>query len=252
MKKSYELHEKKYHELLKKGILNWDDAQKNLDTFFGIEKNTLKFLEKLFSQSLLPKEGSVLELGCGTGPLLNWFYKKGFKGTGVDISETAIKIAKQNREDTSIEYFCSNILDWKPNDKQRFDLVLDGHCLHCIPYKDERKRIIQNLKTYLKENGKFILLSMCKPINSKALKESYQNCLFEKNILYTPIFNAQKFKNYKIKNNISYVPIRYIAPPESIIKEIEEEGFECCLSEIKNDSKEDCNASLIAVFRFNH
>lgn len=48
-------------------------------------------------EQLLPKQGSVLDLGCGNGvPVAEYLIKRGFLVTGIDISSEQIKRAKQN------------------------------------------------------------------------------------------------------------------------------------------------------------
>ena len=60
-------------------------------------------LEKYFSFYVLP-DSKILEVGCGTGELLN--YLKPSKGIGVDISPNMIDIAK--KKFPNIEFYCMN------------------------------------------------------------------------------------------------------------------------------------------------
>ncbi|MCZ4225501.1 class I SAM-dependent DNA methyltransferase [Pedobacter rhodius] len=62
-----------------------------------IEKS---YLDKLIS--LIPSNGSILDVGCGTGvPILNYFQNKGFKVTGVDASEKMLSLAQRNFPSTA-------------------------------------------------------------------------------------------------------------------------------------------------------
>jgi 2-polyprenyl-3-methyl-5-hydroxy-6-metoxy-1,4-benzoquinol methylase len=52
-------------------------------------------MERLFSQ-YISKGKSVLDIGCGTGINASWLDHAGYQVTAIDISEEAIKLAKQN------------------------------------------------------------------------------------------------------------------------------------------------------------
>ncbi len=43
----------------------------------------------------IPKHSYVIDLGCGDGSLLALLNKKGIKGTGIDISKSAVISAKK-------------------------------------------------------------------------------------------------------------------------------------------------------------
>ena len=56
---------------------------------------------------VIPHDASVLDLGCGTGDLLNAL--KPVKGVGIDLSEVAIEIAR--KENPDFEFFSGDIED---------------------------------------------------------------------------------------------------------------------------------------------
>jgi len=68
--------------------------------------------------SLMPAEGSVLEVGCATGELLNRFQVE--RGVGLDISEVMIRIAKAKFP--SHKFFVDDIENLKLKDK--FDVIV--------------------------------------------------------------------------------------------------------------------------------
>src|SRR5674476_989637 len=71
----------------------WNNAaQKYNDAKY----NSLNPLVEYFCTEL-PKNGSILDLGSGTGlPFAELFIKKGFNYLGLDISSQMIKIAQKN------------------------------------------------------------------------------------------------------------------------------------------------------------
>jgi 2-polyprenyl-3-methyl-5-hydroxy-6-metoxy-1,4-benzoquinol methylase len=100
VKKSYETHEDEYRRMEAADIKSWFCRNRP----WHIDPYDKHFLEDVFAQSWAPKSGSALELGCGTGPLTRWLVKQKFKTTGVDVSVTAIRMAKKQSANSSIDY----------------------------------------------------------------------------------------------------------------------------------------------------
>ena len=85
--------------------------------------------ERLLSKGYCPKDGELLELGCGNGVIGLWFAKRGFKVHGLDISRTAIDWANENARQlgVSADFREGNLL--RPADSypaMLFDFILDG------------------------------------------------------------------------------------------------------------------------------
>ena len=76
-KKPYEGHEVIYQRMKKKGILVWGQKGSG-STGKSCQPETNNFLKDVLSQPWAPKSGKVIELGCGTGPILRRVYKRGF------------------------------------------------------------------------------------------------------------------------------------------------------------------------------
>ena len=69
-------------------IYNWYDQHRTKDL---MEKEYLEII----IQSI-PKEGSILDLGCGTGePLAKFFIEKGYRLTGIDVSQKMIELCQE-------------------------------------------------------------------------------------------------------------------------------------------------------------
>ena len=75
--------------------------------------------------------GNILDLGCGKGALTHLLKKNNNYVKGVDISETAVSIAKENYAD--IDFCCGNVLregDLKRIiDNKKYDLVFTSELL---------------------------------------------------------------------------------------------------------------------------
>lgn len=77
------------NEFLKFQNQGWQEKQKELD-----------FKHK--AASSLIEKGPILDLGCGDGIFLEHLKRKGVEGIGLDISESAIKLAKSRGVDCRV------------------------------------------------------------------------------------------------------------------------------------------------------
>ena len=105
------------------------------------------------------KPCKVLDIGCGEGFYAIYLALKEFDVTGIDISENAIKLAKENmaKEDEKIKFIAMDIADLdKINDK--FDFIFEWALLHHIMPK-QRQKYIKDIKGILNKGGKY--LSIC-------------------------------------------------------------------------------------------
>lgn len=105
------------------------------------------------------KPCKAIDIGCGEGFYSIYLAKKGFKVTGVDISENAVKLARQNalKHNVKINFIALDVLDLdKTNDK--FDFVLEWALIHHIK-PEQREKYVRNVKKILNKGGKY--LSIC-------------------------------------------------------------------------------------------
>lgn len=133
--------------------------------------------------------GKALDLGCGAGTNSIYLASKGFRVVGIDISKTAVEIAKKRCIDAgrSCKFYVGDVLDselLKHQEKRRsdggdekFDFVFDRGCFHHLTRKDKPKymRIVHD---YLRNGGKFFLQCF-----------SDKNPPFEKNISKEEIYH---------------------------------------------------------------
>ena len=99
------------------------------------------------------RKGSVLDMCSGDGTNSIYLASKGFKVYGVDISPTAVKIAKARcaEKKQHCNYFAGNVLTKRLNKK--FDFIFDRGCFHHISKKD-KPRYVKRLYALLKKGGK--------------------------------------------------------------------------------------------------
>ena len=115
---------------------HFDEVAKDYDYYKNKNSFYYKNLKKLLS-SLIPKEKSVYEVGCGTGDLLASLKPR--RGYGMDISDEMITIAKsrhKNRKNLfftnrsqftvhgSLDYiFMSDVIEHLENPKEVFNKI---------------------------------------------------------------------------------------------------------------------------------
>lgn len=77
----------------------------------------------------------VISIGCGSGTNEIYLAKLGFIVTGIDISPTALQLAKNKaiNANVNIEWICIDILNLS-NNLGEYDLIFDRGCYHHIRY----------------------------------------------------------------------------------------------------------------------
>lgn len=147
--------------------------------------------------------GSLLDLGCGDGKLTIKFAQDGYETYGIDISTIAISWAEERTKTQAIDakFQVGSVLDL-PYLSEKFNIVIDSFCFHCIIGED-RKKFLSEAFRVLTINGILIIMTKCG--NPK-----------DPNYPFDPITRC------KIENGI---PTRYMGLPESIVDEVKNAGF---------------------------
>jgi len=104
--------------------------------------------------SLLPKEPTILDLGCGTGPESKRLQSLGAKVTGIDISQESIRIARDRNPD--ISFIIGNFTTIDESIGQ-FDGVFAAASLIHIA-QEEITRVLERIITILKRNGTLCII----------------------------------------------------------------------------------------------
>ena len=245
----YEAHEIAYLKAEQQGFSSWDEAQKQSKTFetFAMKDFVIAALRKSKFESAKP---SALEVGCGTGPLCCFLCNRGFRVDGVDISETAIRMAKKNagKRGFEIHYRVADVC----NDSLgtgRYDLIIDGHCLHCIVKDEERQRLLNHVKEALKPKGLFLIETM---LASPPVSFGGKMILDDEGILWTKISRTIGFDLEQEFPNGRYLAIRRLRRNEAEIEnELETAGFSVSWSEIQPPKKAGENPCYRAICRIN-
>jgi 2-polyprenyl-3-methyl-5-hydroxy-6-metoxy-1,4-benzoquinol methylase len=117
------------------------------------------------------KPCKTIDLGCGIGNYSIYLANKGFEITGVDLSPTAIKMAKENarRKGVTINFLVADVLGSLNEVKTTFDFAYDWELLHHL-FPHERKKYVRNVHKILNADGKY--LSVCFNEDDPMFKDS--------------------------------------------------------------------------------
>src|SRR5215470_16236906 len=123
MSRSYQADEKVFQKLRAAGKTSWDeqaDPEANFDRFV-----MRPFLEE--SLAAIPQRShgrSALEVGCGTGPICCFLAARGWTVRGIDVSPTALEMARQNaaQRGLNVQFDVADICSM-PEQQDRYDLI---------------------------------------------------------------------------------------------------------------------------------
>ncbi len=106
------------------------------------------------------KPCKAIELGCGTGNYVIYLSKMGFDVTGIDFSETAIKIAKNSAEKKGVRcnFIVADVLGDMAEIQDTYDFAYDWEVLHHI-FPQDREKYISNIYRLLNPEGLYLSVS---------------------------------------------------------------------------------------------
>ena len=139
-----------------------DNTKKTYNKFYK-ERDFVKFpiADKHFIKSLVKKyklenDSKILDIGCGTGKYTNLLTKEGMDVIGVDISSSAIEIAKKSYPKSKFKVGDATNLDFPKNN---FDVILcSGFSAFNEKELSRLTSFIEYLLTFLKKDGLFIFV----------------------------------------------------------------------------------------------
>ena len=101
-----------------------------------------------------------IDLGCGTGNYSIYLARNGFGVTGIDISPSAIGIAKENARGKGVRchFIVADVLSARDQIQGTFDFAFDWVVLHHV-FPQKRRRYVESVFSLLNPGG--IYLSVC-------------------------------------------------------------------------------------------
>lgn len=127
------------------------------------QSDTVRFAQFLKKIDGKAQATTVLDLGSGTGRNSFYFSELGCDVLGLEISKTAIEIAKQNAKDDglNIDYKKQSIGEKFPLEDNSIDIVLDVTSSNSIT-ESEREIYLSETHRVLKSDGYFFIKALCK------------------------------------------------------------------------------------------
>lgn len=175
------------------GRNDWDQMYRNrsLNEIPWHTKQPDRHLIRLINEKKI-KQGLVLDLCSGDGTNSIYLASKGFQVMGVDISPTAVNIAKSRSKERklSCDFHVGDVLKFKYD--KTFDFIFDRGCFHHISKKNKPK-YVKLVRSLLRSKGKLYLLCF-----------SDKNPPYEKNLSKKDIkdYFSEDFHIHFIKDSV--------------------------------------------------
>lgn len=135
------------------------------DQILPYVRGQLSFVKESKDKFLADKDWQglrVLELGSGVGGLSLELARLGADVSLADFSAVALDLATKlfAAHGLPLKTYLSDITLPEPGFEGQFDIVVDGHLLHCLTETHERSNYYHLLKEFLKSDGIFICETM--------------------------------------------------------------------------------------------
>ena len=125
--------------------------------FGPFEGNAEREVADILSFLSLPEGGGIEDLGCGRGRHAIPFARRGYRVTGVDLSDEMLRLARERarREGVPVEWVREDMRTFcRPG---AFDLCLSLFTSFGFFSDDENQRVLDNVAKSLKEGGALLL-----------------------------------------------------------------------------------------------
>lgn len=157
----------------------------------------------LVSKIVSNKSGKLIDCACGTGEITFELLKGGnFKRAVIcDISGRMLDIAKQKqtqlKSDIDIEFVQTDIFDYNPNPREKFDLIL---CLGLLAHIDSFEKLLNQMNLMLSSNGEIILQSSLTDNWSVRVTRFISENIYKKRFGYNVTYYSHSTIESKVKS----------------------------------------------------
>lgn len=166
-------------------MINWNKVYTNRTDFRPISQRDIDTLLRCVSLS-----GNIhsLDIGCGTGHLTRELWHRGFMPIGIDISESAIELAKSYTvlSNSEIKYRVFNLETQASSEltTETFSLIT---CKLVYAFINDKTFFLKNASQLLAKDGVFVVIT---PLKSQVMREKahiaveYEETLQELSIFF--------------------------------------------------------------------
>jgi SAM-dependent methyltransferase len=141
--------------------------------------------------------------------------QRGFEVTGIDISESAISLARSVAAERSIQvqFEVAEACTWNAP-VGAFDVIIDSHLLHCISLASDRARLLAQIARGQAEAGEFWTETM---VFSAGLKDTPARRIDERGTVWAKILSPAECVDAVQQDGSWWTPMRYIAPTSTAL-----------------------------------
>ncbi len=189
---------------MNQGII-WEREYKNpklVTKNDGPQSDTLRFFKFLKKERKYKIEGkNILDLGCGTGRNSNYLGELGNRVVGIEISKTALSIAKERAISlgVKVDYRLGDMGESYEIQDNSMDIILDITSSNSLNEKG-REVYLSEMNRVLKKGGYIFVRALCKDGNKnvkKLLRQSpgreYDTYVIEEIGLTERVFSREDF-----------------------------------------------------------
>jgi len=115
-------------------------------------------LESYLSDKTETHKGKALVIGCGLGDDAHALELAGYSVVAIDVSEVALKLAKEKFSDSNISFELQDIFDMPQKYKWHFDFVFEALTIQSLPI-EFREKMINAIADTLALNAKLLLVA---------------------------------------------------------------------------------------------
>ncbi len=189
---------------------------KDLSNEFEGSKELLQFCKDNLTNENYFIEGKSLILGSGNGDMGKMLREYTGELYGIDISSQAVAYANENNWG---EFTVADVCKFEFEDK--FRLLVDNHCLHCLVEQNDRGAFFHRAYNALENGGLLLLESM---IYHNAMK-FFENYYYDSEQVLWKKSMGKNYIGIQDINGQIYYPIRKIRRFFEIEEEILSAGF---------------------------
>jgi SAM-dependent methyltransferase len=151
----------------------------------------------------------TIDFGCGVGNYAIYLASVGFEVTGIDISQTAIRIAKDNAKKKGVKcnFFVVDVLNDLNEFRGKFDFAYDWELLHHL-FPEQRSIYVEKVFESLQPGGRYLSVCFsekdpCFGGSGKIRRTQLGTVLFfssedELRALFEPFFDIKEIKTIEI------------------------------------------------------
>ena len=114
------------------------------------------YLEKHLNQHESVTGKKALVIGCGLGDDALILEKHGYEVDAMDISPSAIALAKKRHPESDVNFHVGDIYDMPESSKGKYDFVYEGLTIQSLPPKD-REKLVKIIVSLIARDGELLV-----------------------------------------------------------------------------------------------